>query len=402
MHEFSLGSGELVSHQGINLKLWRHKLKFKEPAGTSRGVYRTRDLWYVVISGPCMKGHTVYGIGECAPLYDLSCDAIATGSNANYEEVLKGFASSFISNGQASGSYKIDLEAMRDYPSMLMGFEAAIAHFNYLYKHSQSADLKDTANWMMTDTEFAKGHEHIQINGLIWMGTFEEMYQRIKVKMEAGFNCIKLKIGAIDFAKELELLDFVRKHFSKDDIELRVDANGAFSPEDAMDKLEQLARFDLHSIEQPIKAGQWEKMHELCLKTPLPIALDEELIGVNDFNQKVALLDTIKPQYIILKPTLHGGFIGAKEWIDLAQQRHIPYWVTSALESNIGLNAIAQWCSLLGPKMPQGLGTGQLFTNNFALPLTIEGDGLFFDRSKEAPDFNQYLIENGSELLIDL
>lgn len=394
MAEFSLGEGALKGHSFKQIKLWRHKLVFKEPAGTSRGVYRTRDVWYIEIVGSSAKGYKISGIGECAPLYDLSCDALSTKTTDVYEEKLMGFVQRFCSDKA------IDLDSMRDYPSMLMGLETAVAHYNYLYEHANSSDMTDIDHWAMTDTPFAAGEEHIQINGLIWMGSFDEMYQRIKAKMDAGFKCIKLKIGAIDFEKELELLGFIRQHFSKEEVELRVDANGAFSPDEAMNKLERLSKFDLHSIEQPIKAYQLDKMRELCRNTPIPIALDEELIGVNTLEGKKAVMD-INPQYIILKPTLHGGFIGAKEWIDLAEEKGIPYWATSALESNVGLNAISQWCSLLGPKMPQGLGTGQLFTNNFEIPLTIEGDGLYLNRSRKVPSFKDYLTMNDAKLLIE-
>ena len=240
-------------------------------------------------------------------------------------------------------------------------------------------------------TPFSKGKEGIPINGLIWMGNFDEMYHRIEEKMKAGFRCIKLKIGAIDFEKELELLAHIRQHFSPEQIELRVDANGAFSPTDALEKLKQLSEYQLHSIEQPIRAGQWEEMAKLCEQTPFPIALDEELIGVNDRATKEALLDTIRPQYIILKPSLHGGISGSEEWIEMAAERGIGSWVTSALESNIGLNAIAQWTATLMPTLPQGLGTGLLFTDNIDYPLHIEGDCLWYDPNVQEPDILKWL-----------
>lgn len=211
------------------------------------------------------------------------------------------------------------------------------------------------------------------------MGTYEEMLARLEEKLKAGFHCVKLKIGAIDFFKELDLIKRIREVYNKEQVELRVDANGGFSPEDAMSRLEALAQYDIHSIEQPIKQHQWRKMAELCRESPLPIALDEELIGVNVRSMKEALLDTIRPQYIILKPSLHGGMYGCQEWIQLAEQRGIGSWITSALESNVGLNAIALFCArMYGPdvKMPQGLGTGQLFTDNIPMPLDIKGDKL--------------------------
>ena len=233
---------------------------------------------------------------------------------------------------------------------------------------------------MLFDTPFGRGEEGIRINGLVWMGSFDEMAERLEVKLRQGFHCVKLKIGAIDFEKEIELIRHIRESFDKRQVELRVDANGAFTPKNALHHLETLAKYDIHSIEQPIKQHQWEDMAHLCAASPLPIALDEELIGVNVAAMKEALLDTIRPQYIVLKPSLHGGMRGTEEWIRLAHARGIGSWITSALESNIGLNAIAQLCAkLYGPRVstPQGLGTGQLFTDNITMPLTIRGDEMW-------------------------
>lgn len=339
-------------------------LHFKQPAGTSRGVYRTRQVWYLWLK-EVESGR--YGVGECAPLPDLSCDA-----SSDYEQVLSGLCRSF----EATGS--IDYEAFRPYPSMLFGLETALQHL-------QAGGVR------FFHTPFSQGEEGIPINGLIWMGNFEEMFQRLEEKMRLGFRCIKVKIGAIDFDKELELLAHIRQRFLRGQIELRVDANGAFQPADAPHKLETLSRFDLHSIEQPIRAGQWEAMARLCASTPIPIALDEELIGINERTRKADLLDTIRPQYIILKPSLHGGLHGAAEWIELARERGIGSWVTSALETNVGLNAIAQWCATLRPQMPQGLGTGLLFTDNIDYPLYIEGDCLWCRNDGTEPDWQNYL-----------
>ena len=340
----------------IKSEIIPYKLHFKQPAGTSRGVYLIRKVWYIKLTDT-ETGRT--GIGECAPLPNLSCDDIP-----EYETILRNHCLS-IENTET-----IDYKSLRHYPSMLFGIETAMLHLN-------SGSL---AFW---NTPFSQGKEGITINGLIWMGNFEEMYNRLEEKMKAGFKCIKLKIGAIDFNKELQLLSHIREHFSPEDIEIRVDANGAFSPSDAMDKLKELCRFDIHSIEQPIRQGQWDKMAELCTTTPLPIALDEELIGVNNTEDKIKLLDTICPQYIILKPSLHGGIHGSEEWINLAKERGIGYWITSALESNIGLNAIAQWTATQEHNLPQGLGTGQLFTDNINSPLYIKGERLWFDTEKD-------------------
>lgn len=338
----------------MKINITERILHFKQPAGTSRGVYTERKIWLVE-----MKEGERKGIGECAPLPQLSCDDIP-----KYAETLRMFCDQIEQTGV------IDYQALRPYPSMLFGLESAWAQLHV----NGSAKL--------FDTPFGRGEEGITINGLVWMGTFEEMYQRIEEKIQAGFHCVKLKIGAIDWEREISLIKFIRQHFTKEQIELRVDANGGFTPQEAMRKLEQLATYDIHSIEQPIKQHQWKEMACLCHETPLPIALDEELIGINDTTSKIELLDTIRPQYIILKPSLHGGMHGSEEWIKLAQERSIGSWITSALESNIGLNAIAHFAAkMYGPhiSMPQGLGTGQLFTDNIPMPIEIRGEKLYFN-----------------------
>lgn len=330
-------------------------LHFKQPAGTSRGVYTTRQLWLLHLTDDAMPGRE--GWGECAPLPDLSCDA-----GDNYEQRLRELCRTTEQLG------RIDYNLLRPYPSVLFGLETAFLHF-------QRQDLA------LFDTPFGRGEEGIPINGLVWMGSFEEMMSRLQVKLEAGFRCVKLKIGAIDFDRELQLVRHIRERFSRKDVELRVDANGGFTPEEALGKLEQLAKYDIHSIEQPIRQHQWREMARLCSLSPLPIALDEELIGVNLPGMKEELLDTIRPHYIILKPSLHGGMHGAEEWIGLARKRGIGSWVTSALESNVGLNAIAHFTAhVYGSPvaMPQGLGTGQLFTDNIEMPISIVGDKLYF------------------------
>lgn len=243
--------------------------------------------------------------------------------------------------------------------------------------------LHATTPFKLFDTDFTAGNASIPINGLIWMGDKDFMKQQIVEKLNTGFSCIKMKIGAIDFASEIALLKSIRQTFSRDEIELRVDANGAFSPKGALDKLQQLAALDIHSIEQPIKQGQWQEMARLCKDTPLPIALDEELIGVFTLDEKIKLLDTIKPQYIILKPSFIGGFKGTDEWIALAEKRNIGWWITSALESNIGLSAIAQYTATKNSTLPQGLGTGSLYTNNIPAPLTVKAGAILNDTSQQ-------------------
>lgn len=330
---------------------------FEEPAGTSRGVYRTRTSRFVHLTCDDLPG--IVGVGECAPLPVLSCDDLP-----DYDSVLRRQCDDVCGRGG------IDVDALRDYPSMLFGLETA---WLQLHRGGSSA---------LSDTPFARGEEGIPINGLVWMGDFETMAARLEQKLAQGFSCVKIKIGAIDFAYEMALIRRLRERYNCQRIELRVDANGAFSPDEAMDKLHQLAAFDIHSIEQPVLAGQWQDMARLCQSSPLPIALDEELIGINTIERKRQLLDTIRPQYIILKPSLHGGMSGCREWIDLARERGIGSWITSALESNVGLNAIAHLAAeVYGPviTMPQGLGTGQLFIDNFdSVPIAIHEDKLWY------------------------
>ena len=353
-------------------------LHFKQPAGTSRGVYTERKVWYVTLSDGEREG-----IGECAPLPDLSCDAM--GDEA-YGKILRKMCETVCQTGE------IPYDDLRDYPSMLFGLETALlslqSNLSPLTSHlspltSDLSPLTSDLSPLLFDTAFSRGEVGIPINGLVWMGSYEEMLKRMEEKLEKGFRCVKLKIGAIDFEQELDLVKRIRERFSFHEVELRLDANGAFKYEEALYKLELLSQYAIHSIEQPIRQGQWAYMAELCRESPLPIALDEELIGVNDPEMKRHMLNIIKPRYIILKPSLHGGMMGCREWIADAKEQGIGSWITSALESNIGLNAIAQFASdVYGDDimMPQGLGTGQLFTDNVDMGLDIRGDMLFLDR----------------------
>lgn len=359
-----------------NISISEHTLHFKQPAETSRGVYTTRHSYYLTVTHPSFPG--ISGIGECATLPDLSCD-----NKPEYAQTLQEVCR------MVSQMERIPYDMLRPYPSITFGLETAFADFYHKIADKKGTTTELSGNaipaWAkplidLYSTPFAQGETGITINGLVWMGNYDEMYTRLEEKLKAGFHCVKLKIGAIDFAKELDLIKHIRQDFNKEQVELRVDANGAFAPEQAMSRLEALAQYDIHSIEQPIKQHQWPKMAELCRTSPLPIALDEELIGVNVTSMKQALLDTIQPQYIILKPSLHGGMYGCREWISLAEERGIGSWVTSALESNVGLNSVALFCAkMYGPevKMPQGLGTGQLFTDNIPMPLQICGDQLY-------------------------
>lgn len=335
----------------ISASYKKYILNFKVPSGTSRGILKTKETWYIILK----EGNKI-GVGECGILRTLSVD-----DRPDYEEKLKSVCKNI----------HLGLETLLnetiEFPSIQFGLEQAFL------------SLQSNTPYTLFPSDFTRGKEAIDINGLIWMGDKAYMNAQIKEKLKAGFSCIKMKIGAIDFDTELELLTSIRKEFSSKDIELRVDANGAFSPEIALEKLKRLSEFDLHSIEQPIKPKQFEEMAVLCEKSPLAIALDEELIGVFSVTKKKEILQTINPQYIILKPSLVGGYKGSGEWIDLAEKEQIGWWITSALESNVGLNAIAQWTYTLSSKMPQGLGTGSLFTNNIESPLEVRNGQLRYN-----------------------
>lgn len=329
----------------------KYILSFKRPSGTSRGVLTEKETWFIILEKDGKRG-----IGECGLLKGLSID-----DRPDYEAKLK-----WICENIHLGEEQLWNDLI-EFPSIQFGLETAFK------------SLEGKTPYLLFPSAFTKGQKNIPINGLVWMGDEAYMKQQIEEKLQQGFNCIKLKIGAIDFQKELDLLRFIRQHFSSDKIEIRVDANGAFTPDKALDKLNQLNDFQLHSIEQPIRQHQHDSMAELCTFTPFPIALDEELIGVFRLADKEALLTRIKPQYIILKPSLVGGFKGTTEWINLAEKHTIGWWITSALESNIGLNAIAQWTFLQNNTMPQGLGTGALYTNNFESPLEVENGELVYN-----------------------
>ncbi|MDQ1101002.1 o-succinylbenzoate synthase [Chryseobacterium sp. SORGH_AS_1048] len=327
---------------------FRYMLKFKRPGGTSRGVLHEKETFILEVSDGERKG-----IGECALFRGLSFD-----DRPDYEEKLQWLCLHIQEHPDVLH------ERLKDYPSIWFGYEQAMLN------------LKHGGN-LYFPSAFTRREASITINGLIWMGDIQFMEEQIKDKLDQGFHCIKLKIGT-DWRSEHGILQELRGRFSKDILELRVDANGAFSKEQAQIVLQQLADLDIHSIEQPIKAGNWAHMAELCADTPTPIALDEELIGITDTEKKVELLETIRPQYIILKPALVGGFRGSDEWIELAGNRNIDWWITSALESNIGLNAIAQYTYTKKSNKPQGLGTGGLFTNNFNNYLNLSGEHLYF------------------------
>lgn len=337
MDKFTIGIAERILH-------------FKEPAGTSRGVYTTRTSWFVTFRSLTDPNHV--GVGECAPLPDLSSDA-----GAGYIDRLRQLCR------LAEVRQELPRAEMEQYPSMAFGLETAWMHYT-------------AGSYNFFDTAFGRGEAEIPINGLVWMGSYDQMLSRMQHKLDDGFGCVKLKIGAIDFDKEMELMRVIRSAFSASQIQLRVDANGAFAVGDAMSRLDAISKYDIHSIEQPIRQGRWADMAELCKHSPMPVALDEELIGHYTADARRRLLDAIMPQYIVIKPSLHGGMAGTEAWIEEARARGIGSWITSALESNVGLNAIAQLASrCYSPeelnRTAQGLGTGQLFTDNIELPFRL-------------------------------
>lgn len=332
----------------MKAEYFRYLLQFKRPGGTSRGVLHEKETFILEISENGKKG-----TGECGLFRGLSFD-----DRPDYEQKLQWLCDNIRQNAELLKN------ELKEFPSIWFGYEQAMLN------------LKNGSN-IYFPSEFTDGGKAIVINGLIWMGDIGYMEEQILDKLEQGFHCIKLKIG-VDWKSEYGILQKLRYKFSKETLELRVDANGGFSSDEAKTVLQQLADLDIHSIEQPIKADNRSDMAELCAGTPTPIALDEELIGIVDLNEKIKLLDAINPQYIILKPSLVGGFSGSDEWISLAEERNIRWWITSALESNIGLNAIAQYTFTKKNPMPQGLGTGSLFLNNFPSSLDLKGELLYF------------------------
>lgn len=347
------------TNRRLQISLSHKTLHFKKPARTSRGEYTTHDM--IVITMMDEKGHRI-GLGECAPLPDLSCDRDAYTRMSDVADL--------INKALASDDYTT---VLRPYPALLFALESA------MYDYQQ--------NPLLYSTPFARSKAGIPTNGLIWMSDYDDMLRQVKDKLRQGFRCIKLKIGAIGWDEEIRLIDKIRSRFSKDTVQLRVDANGAFSPADAMARLDTLAKYDIHSIEQPIRAGQWNEMATLCRNTPLPIALDEELIGLNHLHEKQAMLDTIKPQYIVIKPMLHGGISGSIEWVSEARKRGIDSWMTSALESNIGLRNVALLAACVyGPdnRFPQGLGTGLLYTDNIEMDMELRHSNMWRCEVEEA------------------
>lgn len=338
----------------MRLQFCPYNLQFKEPAGTSRGVLNEKITCFLRLFDESDPSR--YGVGEAAVFPGLSPEA-----DERYFYKLMELQANIRIGKQT------DLEA---FPSLQMGLEQCIR------------DFTGGCRGIYYDSEFIGGRKDIVINGLVWMGDFDKMIERVESKLDAGFRCIKLKIGAIDWGKEIEMIEYIRKRHTPDEVEIRVDANGAFTMDNALARLRHLADLGIHSIEQPIKAGNETMMRFLCDVSPLPIALDEELIGKFTRESKEKLLDEIRPAYIVIKPSLEGGFSGAEEWIALAGARGISWWITSSLESNIGLNALAQWVTTFERTIPQGLGTGALFTNNISTPVFTNGELLGYNPEK--------------------
>lgn len=337
----------------MNISIIKYPMQFKRPAGTSRGVLKTKDTWFVKLYED-FDPYSI-GLGEINMFKGLSAD-----DGAEFYEKL-------VDLEKNPSFYLDDIHTtLEKFPSIRFGLETALL------------DFSQTKDQILFPSDFTKGKAGIPINGLIWMGEESYMKSQIKQKIDQGFKCLKMKIGAINFETELAILKSIREEYSPDDLELRVDANGAFGPYTALRKLDQLSKFNLHSIEQPIRQGQVAEMKKLCEQTLVPIALDEELIGIHKYEEKKQLLETIKPDYIILKPALLGGFKSCEEWIEIAESQKIAWWITSALESNVGLSAIAQWTYQLNTKQYQGLGTGLLFENNILSPLQIQSEQLLY------------------------
>ncbi len=350
---------------------------FSFSARTSRGPMKERHSWFIKLWED--TDPEVFGIGECGPLPGLSAEL-----NAEFETTLSqciGQINSASISIQQLSSAATSLASLNewlsllplpvqlnDYPSVRFALETAFL------------DLYHGGKRMLFDNDFLKG-EAIPINGLIWMGGMDFMLQQIEIKIRDGFRCIKLKVGGLDFEKECDVLQYIRRKYFRDDITIRLDANGAFKTDEALYKLKELAKFKVHSIEQPLKKGS-EYLPQLCKESPIPIALDEELIGVTHRSDKEQLLERIQPQFIILKPSMHGGLWGSEEWIAVAEAKKIDWWITSALESNIGLNAIAQFTANYTINKHHGLGTGGIYENNVPSPLRIDKEHLLSGRGE--------------------
>lgn len=346
--------------KNLSAEFIKHTLAFKTPAKTSRDTLTEKDTYFLILKED--NSSETVGLGECSYIKGLSID-----NAADYESQLTLLCQRINESGTADVDFDFDA-----YPSIEFGLEMAIM------------DLERGGNRMyFDDNEFYNSERDIAINGLVWMGSSANMTEQVDKLLTKNYRVIKMKVGAIDLKEEIAVLKYIRSKHNSTEIEIRLDANGAFAPSEALGILKKLAEYDIHSIEQPIAKGQWKEMADLVKASPIDIALDEELIGIQDPKQKEEMLKTIRPEFIIIKPSLLGGFGLSEEWMDIADELHIPYWVTSALECNVGLNAIAQWVSDLDLTRPQGLGTGSLYSNNVKSPLVVDEGFLKYDQDRD-------------------
>jgi len=345
-----------MSLQAIFFKKVFH---FNFKARTSRGLMKDKTSWFIKLTES--DNPTISGYGECGPLPGLSTD-----HTPDFETTLGDIIEKFNTSMLDIGDREVVMKLVRpEFPSIIFGLETALL------------DLKNGGKRVLFSNDFVLG-KPIAINGLVWMGDMDFMMDQINKKVAQGFSCLKLKVGGLDFERECDILRYIRKKYFREDITIRLDANGAFRTDDVLYKLDEMAKFGVHSIEQPIKPGRNE-MEELCRKSPIPVAFDEELIGVTTKERRTDLLKRLKPRFIVLKPTLHGGFAGCQEWISIAESLNIGWWITSALESSIGLNAICQFTANYHPDIPQGLGTGGIYEDNIDSPLTVTEGKIFYD-----------------------
>jgi L-alanine-DL-glutamate epimerase-like enolase superfamily enzyme len=342
----------------IKARVAYSELKFRRPASTSRGTYNSKKVFFIILYHT--DDPTIAGIGECTLFPRLSYDDVK-GFEARIHKTVERIN---------QGEYGAD-PSLSEWPSISFALETA-------WK-----DIRVKGSKIMYPSDFTEGKDSITINGLIWMDSKEDMLRQIKLKLNEGFSCLKLKVGALSLDDELDILTKLRKEFSPEELEIRVDANGAFRIKEAPEILKLLSDFELHSIEQPIATGHLEALASICRSSPLPVALDEELIGKHTGQARRKLLDIVKPHYLVLKPGLLGGITACKEWIDLAKDRRIDWWITSSLETNIGLNVIAQWTYTLNNPMAQGLSTGSLYNGNIPSPLYLFGEKLYYDPDKK-------------------
>lgn len=362
----------------LRAKVFSKAFHFGFSARTSRGLMLDRTCWFIKI----WNEHTpeIFGLGECAPIQGLSPDYQQDGEMINRIATLINSKSLEIDAQDLVGigtfiTVTFKAEKIDQFPSVLFALECALL------------DLIHGGKRVVFENKFSSGHK-IPINGLIWMGGMDFMLQQVEIKIYDGFRCVKLKVGGLDFERECDILQYIRRKYYKMDITVRLDANGAIKPEEALYKLKELSKFKIHSIEQPLKPGH-ELLPELCKESPIPIALDEEMIGVRGRDEKKKLLERIKPKYIVLKPTLHGGLSGTKEWIEIAEKSNIGWWLTSALESNVGLNALCQFSSEFDSEIPQGLGTGHIYEDNVQSPLQVK-TGLIFQNPSNSWELDEF------------